>query len=512
MSTPADLPHVLVGEHLILDDVVAIADGAAVAVLGSGARARLRRARAVVEELLQDDAAATYGINTGFGALAEVRVAAEDLARLQHNLVRSHCVGVGAPLSQRETRALMLLRANVLALGYSGVRVLVVEHLLAMLAAGVHPVVPSRGSVGASGDLAPLAHLALGAIGEGEVEYLGERCAASEALAAAGIAPLELAAKEGLALINGTQGMLAVGGLALAHARRLTATADVTGAMTLEAMKGSVRPFDEAIIAARPHPGALGAAGHLRALLSNSEIVTSHAHCSEVQDAYSLRCMPQVHGSARDLLDFARRVLNVELDSATDNPLVLPGGAVQSGGNFHGQPVAAALDVAALGMVDLAAIAERRIAQLVDPSLNRGLPPFLAIDSGLNSGFMMAQVTAAALVAEARVLATPKSIDTIPTSADREDHVSMGMAAAHHFATIVDHLAHVLSIEAVVAAEGIRQRGLKPGAGVARAVGLLAQSVPPLLADRALYRDFAAAREVIWSGELLAAADRGARR
>ncbi len=499
--------RVLVGEHLTLDDVAAVADGRATVVLGAGSRERLAKARAAVEALLVDDAPATYGINTGFGALAERRIAAADLARLQHNLIRSHCVGVGRPLPRRQTRALMLLRANVLALGYSGVRICVVEHLLAMLERGVHPVVPSRGSVGASGDLAPLAHLALGAIGEGESELDGELMPAGDALAAVGLAPLELAAKEGLALINGTQGMLAVGGLALEHALRLAATADVTGAMTLEALKGSVRPFDEAIVLARPHPGAVAAAAHLRELLDQSEIVTSHAHCTEVQDAYSLRCMPQVHGSARDLLAFATQVIGIELDSATDNPLVLPGGTVQSGGNFHGQPVAAALDTAALGVVDLASIAERRLAQLMDPALNRGLPPFLALDSGLNSGFMMAQVTAAALVSEARVLATPKSTDSISTSADREDHVSMGMTAAHHFARIVEHLEHVLSIEAVVAAEGIRQRGLAPGAGVARAVALLADVVPPLLVDRVLYRDFEAARVLIRSGALLLAAD-----
>ncbi|MGM0576256.1 MAG: histidine ammonia-lyase [Myxococcota bacterium] len=497
--------RVVVGDALTLEDVAAVAIHGSPAVLGERGRSALEGARRAVEDLLVEGAGATYGINTGFGALAEVRIPPHDLAELQHRLLRSHAVGVGEALGRESTRAMMLLRAHVLALGYSGVRPRVVELLLAMLNAGVHPVIPSKGSVGASGDLAPLAHLALVLIGEGEAEVEGEVLPGDEALRRAGLEPLWLGAKEGLALINGTQGMLAVGSLALVRATRLVRSADVTGAMTLEAMKGSVRPFDEEVVAARPHPGALASAAHLRSLLTDSAIVASHEGCGEVQDAYSLRCMPQVHGSARDVLGFARQVLSVELNAATDNPLVLRDGRIQSGGNFHGQPVAAALDAATAAVADLASISERRIAQVVDPALNRGLPPFLAEESGLNSGFMMAQVTAASLVSEARALSVPKSADSIPTSADREDHVSMGMTAARHFAVVVEHLEHVLAIEAVVAGEGIRQRGLRPGRGVAAAAAKLGEVVQPVHEDRPFHRDFAAARGLLRSGALLAA-------
>jgi len=499
----SDLEAVRVGEELNIQSVVAVACHRVPVVLGEKGRSALRRARGVVDGFLADTALARYGINTGFGALAETRISNEDLSELQHRLIRSHAVGVGQPLSREATRALMLLRANVLCLGYSGVRELVVERLLALLNAGVHPLIPSQGSVGASGDLAPLAHLALTLIGEGPAEFEGEILDGPQALMAAGCEPLRLGAKEGLALINGTQGMLAIGSIVLDRAATLVASADITGAMSLEALMGSVAPFDEAIIQARPHQGALASASHLRRLLADSSIIASHKDCSEVQDAYSLRCMPQVHGSTRDLLAFAEGVVNVELNSATDNPLILPDGRIQSGGNFHGQPVAAALDVATMALTDLGSIAERRLAQMVDPSLNRGLPPFLALNSGLNSGFMMAQVTAAALVCESRALCQPKSVDTIPTSADREDHVSMGMISARHLKMVANHLEHILSIEAVVALEGIRQRGLRAGIGVQAAVTLLSEVVPEVTEDRPFYRDFEAVRQVIASGDLL---------
>ena len=500
--------HVVqVGEALDIASVVAVARNNAVVEIGPSGHTALERARSVVEGFLEDTAVARYGINTGFGALAETRISNEDLSELQHRLVRSHAVGVGEPLSREATRALILLRANVLCLGYSGVRPCVVERLIALLNAGVHPVIPSKGSVGASGDLAPLAHLALTLIGDGPAEYRGEILEGQDALKAAGLEPLKLDAKEGLALINGTQGMLAIGSLVLDRARMLTATADVTGAMSLEALKGSPGPFDSAIMEARPHPGAVASASHLRSLLADSPMVESHHDCGEVQDAYSLRCMPQVHGSTRDLLSFAEGVINVELNSATDNPLILPDGRIQSGGNFHGQPVAAALDVATMALTDLGSIAERRLAQMVDPSLNRGLPPFLAQNSGLNSGFMMAQVTAAALVCESRALCQPKSVDTIPTSADREDHVSMGMISARHLEIVTNHLEHILSIEAVVAQEGIRQRGLQAGRGVQAAVDRLSECIPPVTEDRPFFRDFESARKVIASGELLQRAD-----
>ena len=503
----SDFPPVSVGERLTRSDVIAVASHCAPVRLSAQGVEAIAKARRAVDGFLADTERATYGINTGFGALAETRISDEDLSELQHRLIRSHAVGVGEPLSREATRALMLLRAHVLCLGYSGVRQVVVDRLLGMLNAGVHPVIPCKGSVGASGDLAPLAHLALTLIGEGPAEYQGEVLEGAEALDAAGLRPLTLHAKEGLALINGTQGMLAIGSLALERALLLTATADVTGAMSVEALMGSVAPFDAAIVEARPHPGALLSAAHLRALLAESAIGESHQHCQEVQDAYSLRCMPQVHGSTRDLLAFAESVLDVELNAATDNPLILPDGRIQSGGNFHGQPVAAALDTATMAVTDLASIAERRLAQMVDPSLNRGLPPFLAKNSGLNSGYMMAQVTAASLVCESRALCQPKSVDTIPTSADREDHVSMGMISARHLAIVVEHLEHVLSIEAVVSHEGIRQRGLRAGRGVHAAVNCLSREIPPVTEDRAFYRDFAKARALIASGALLSAAD-----
>ncbi len=510
MSAPvssASPAPVVVGDSLSPEAVWSVAVGDAPVALGERGRAAIAKARAVVDSFLVAGAGATYGINTGFGALAEVRIPAAELSQLQRNLILSHAVGVGQPLDRAATRAMMLLRAHVLALGYSGVREQVVERLVTLLNRRVHPLIPCKGSVGASGDLAPLAHLALVLIGEGEAELDGEILSGGDALARVGLEPLTLAAKEGLALINGTQGMLAVGTLALIRAERLAATADVTGAMTLEALMGSVRPFDAAVVEARPHPGALASAAHLRALLADSEINRSHVDCHEVQDAYSLRCMPQVHGATRDMLGYVRRVLSIELDSATDNPLVLPDGRLQSGGNFHGQPVAAALDAATLAVTDLASIAERRLAQLVDPHLNRRLPAFLTPKSGLNSGFMMAQVTAASLVSEAKALSMPNSVDTIPTSADREDHVSMGMTSARSFATVVDHLEHVLAIEAFAASQGIHLRGMAPGVGVARAITALRERVPPLVDDRPMYKDFTAARALVADGTLLAAAD-----
>ncbi len=493
---------VAVGESLALEDVVAVARGGARVRLADRGRVAMEASRRVVEGLLGAEGAATYGINTGFGALAEVRIPATDLAALQLNLVRSHAVGVGPVLPSEVVRAMLLLRAQVLALGYSGVRVALVDQLVALLAAGIHPLIPSQGSVGACGDLAPLAHLALVLIGEGEAEVGGDRMSGGAALARAGVAPLVLAPKEGLALINGTAAMLAVGALALVDAETLVLSADAIGAMSLEALKGSTAPFHEAIVRARPHPGALAVAARLRALLADSAIAASHVDCGEVQDAYSLRCMPQVHGAARDVLGFARGVLAIELNAATDNPLVCPDGQIRSGGNFHGQPVAEACDAAAMALVDLASISERRIAYVVDPQRNRGLPAFLARHSGLHSGFMMAHVTAASLVSEARSLAMPKSMDSIPTSADREDHVSMGMTSARALAEVVRMTAIVLGIEAIVAAQGVELRQLAPAPGVARLVAAVRTRVAPLEADRVMASDFEAARALIITGAL----------
>jgi len=492
------------GNSLTLEQLERISQGGAEVALAPAARERLRAARDLVDRLAAGDAA-VYGINTGFGNLAEVRIAREDLGLLQRNLILSHAAGVGEPLSLPETRALLALRANVLAKGCSGIRPETVDALLAMLAADVLPVVPSRGSVGASGDLAPLAHLALALIGEGEVFYRGRRMRAREALAEAGIEPVVLAAKEGLALINGTQAICAVGGLAAARARRLLEIADIAGAMTVEALRGSHRPFMEAIHRVRPQPGQIECAAHLRRLLADSEIVVSHANCSKVQDAYSLRCMPQVHGAARDGVRFAVEALTVELNSATDNPLVFAEEErIVSGGNFHGQPVSQALDFLAIAMTQLAAISERRVEQLVNPALS-GLPPFLTPNSGLNSGFMIAHVTAAALVAECRVLAHPACVDSIPTSAGREDHVSMGMGAALKARQVVDHVAHVLAIELLAAAQALDLAGgtHAPGRGVAAAYRAIRAKVPFMDSDREMHRDIAAVRALIDDGSLL---------
>jgi histidine ammonia-lyase len=488
--------------------------------IGSAARAAMARARAVVDAVVAggDRAPAVYGVNTGFGALAEVRISSDQVVRLQQNLVRSHAAGVGSPLPREAVRGMMLLRAAVLATGRSGARAVCCERLCEMLGAGVHPVIPARGSVGASGDLAPLAHLALGMIGEGLAEYRGETMPAGDALRAAGIAPLVLEAKEGLTLLNGTQHMTAVGGLAIFDAEATARVADIAGALSLEALKGTVRAFDPRVVAARPHPGQIAVATFLRALLADSAIAESHKDCGKVQDPYSLRCMPQVHGASRDVLEFARTVLEREAASSTDNPLVFPDspgeknfalgeGEMISGGNFHGQPVALALDAAAMAVAELANISERRVEQLVNPHLSSGLPPFLAPDSGLNSGFMIAQVAAAALVSENKVLAHPASVDSIPSSAGREDHVSMGATSALKLHMIHDHVRTVLAIELLCAAQGIDLRRplttTKPLEAVHAAIRA---RVPAMMVDRPLQPDIAAVRSLIDDGTLIEAA------
>jgi histidine ammonia-lyase len=412
---------------------------------------------------------------------------------------------------------MMLLRAAVLAVGCSGARLEVAELLLAMLERGVHPIIPSRGSVGASGDLAPLAHLALVLIGEGEAEHDGVRLAGGEAMRRAGLAPIELAAKEGLTLLNGTQLMTAVGALVTVDAEATCVVADLAGAMSLEAYKGTPRAFDARIQAVRPHPGQAVSAALLRRLLADSEIVESHRDCGKVQDPYSLRCMPQVHGATRDTLAFVRAVLEREAASATDNPLVFPPdendpgpaghGEIISGGNFHGQPVALALDFAAIAVAELANISERRVEQLVNPHLSSGLPPFLAPSSGLNSGFMIAQVAAAALVSENKVLAHPASVDSIPSSAGREDHVSMGAHAALKLATIHDHVRTVLAIELLCAAQGLDLRlPTRPGPGLRAAHAALRAHVPAMMTDRPIAPDIATVRRLIDDGSLVRAA------
>jgi histidine ammonia-lyase len=476
------------------------------------ARTAMDRARAVVDSVVAggDTAPAVYGVNTGFGALAEVRISADQVVQLQQNLVRSHAAGVGRPLPRDAVRGMMLLRAAVLATGRSGARTICCERLCELLAAGVHPVIPTRGSVGASGDLAPLAHLALGMIGEGQAEYRGEILPAAEALKRAGIAPLTLAAKEGLTLLNGTQHMTAVGGLALLDAEATCRIADLAGALSLEALKGTARAFDERVVAARPHAGQIAVAAVLRELLADSPIAESHRDCGKVQDPYSLRCMPQVHGATRDVLAFARGVLEREAASSTDNPLVFVDddgtGEMISGGNFHGQPVALALDAAAIAVAELANISERRIEQLVNPHLSSGLPPFLAPDSGLHSGFMIAQVAAASLVSENKVLAHPASVDSIPSSAGREDHVSMGATAALKFQQIEGHVRDVLAIELLCAAQGLDlRRPLRTTAKLEAIHAVIRAKVPAMMVDRPLSPDIAAVRELIDDGSLLAA-------
>lgn len=491
------------GQQLTLKQIADIAEGREQVVLAAEARARVEQARQVVQDIVTQGRT-VYGVNTGFGKLSDVSIDRADLIQLQLNLVRSHSCGLGEPLSEAEARAMLLLRANVLASGFSGARPQVIDTLIAMLENGVTPVIPEKGSVGASGDLAPLAHLALAAIGEGEVFYKGERVAAATGLERAQIPPLQLEVKEGLALLNGTQAMGAVGALALYRAERLVRLADVAGAMTLEALKGTPVAFDQRIHAARPHAGQLAVAAHLRELLQDSEIRQSHlVNDPRVQDAYSLRCMPQVHGAIRTALTHAKQVVEVESGSATDNPLVFSEtGEVLSGGNFHGAPLALVFDYAAIALTDLMSITERRIDRLVNPDSNEGLPPFLTAHPGISSGFMMLQVTAVALLNEAKVLAHPASIDNVPTDGGKEDHVSMGMTSATKLRAIVKLAELATAIELVVAAQALEYHApLAPGRGVKQAYEIVRRDVAPLEQDRAMTGDIEKIRGAIGRGD-----------
>ncbi|PYP82989.1 MAG: histidine ammonia-lyase [Blastocatellia bacterium AA13] len=476
------------GSSLTLEQTSAVADGEKVS-LNPTAIDGIDRARKFVEAIVAGGDV-VYGINTGFGKLADVTIPAHRLRELQVNLVRSHSCGVGEPLSERVVRAMMLQRANVLAKGFSGCRELVVNTLIRMLNEGVHPRIPSRGSVGASGDLAPLAHLALVAIGEGDATYRGKLMSGSEAMTRAGIPPLVLEAKEGLALLNGTQAMTSVGGLALLAAERLAEAADVTGAMTLEALKGTPVAFDEKIQAVRPHAGQTASARRLRQLIENSEIRESHRDHSidpRVQDAYAIRCMPQVHGAVRDAIAHTKRILEIEINSATDNPLIFPeAGEILSGGNFHGEPVALALDYAAIAVADLGTISERRVERLVNPDLS-GLPAFLTPHPGTNSGMMIAQVAAVSLIAENNVLAHPASVTNLPTSANKEDHVSMGMTSALKFTQVVKNVEVILAIELMCAAQGLEfLKPLRPGPLLTEVYNRVRDRVPALEQDAPL--------------------------
>jgi histidine ammonia-lyase len=471
---------------------------------------RIRAARDVVDRAVESGAT-VYGVTTGFGSLADVRIDPGQANELQRAIVRSHATAVGPDLSRREARAMLLLRAHVLALGHSGVRAEVVERMVDMLNRDLVPAVPEQGSLGASGDLAPLASLALPLIGEGRVlDGGGGAEEAVGALAREGLEPLSLRAKEGLALVNGTQGMLAVGILAASRARSLCAAADVAAAMTIEAALGTDRPFDERLHRLRPHAGQAASAANLRRLLSGSEITASHRESEHlVQDAYSLRCAPQVHGATRDVLAFASGVLEVEAASVSDNPIVLPdAGEIVSGGNFHGQPVAVALDSLALSVVPLASICERRLFRLLDPRTNNGLPAFLVRESGLNSGFMLVQYTAASLVSETKTLAHPASVDSIPSSAGQEDHVSMGMTSARHLRDIVAAAEIVVGLEVLAAAQGLDLRApLRPAPGTAAALEAIRAVVAPLETDRELGPDIAAVTSTVRDGALVRAVE-----
>jgi histidine ammonia-lyase len=490
----------LTGSNLTLEDLADVARRRVRVGLAPGARRRMAASRRTVERAVARGDR-VYGITTGFGQFADVAIAPGKIEELQHNLVRSHAAGVGDPLPDEAVRAMIVLRANALARGRSGIRVSTVERLLDFLAKDVLPVIPGKGSVGASGDLAPLAHLALGLTGEGRVRLGGRTLSARRALARAGVEPVALEAKEGLALINGVQMSVAVGGLALERALRLSRVADLAGAASLDAARGSDAAFDSRVIAARPHPGAVASARNLRTLLAGSAIRESHRGCGKVQDNYALRCMPQVHGAARDAFEHARETIEREMNSATDNPLVFAErGDVVSGGNFHGAPVGLVLDYAAIASADLASISERRIEKLVNPALS-DLPAFLVAEGGLHSGLMMAQVAAAALVSECKTLAHPASVDSIPTSASKEDHVSMSPIAARKLAAVVENLALVLAIELTVAFQAMEfLRPLTSSRPIERVRRAFRKTVRPWTSDRELAPDLAAARAFVDGG------------
>src|SRR5271165_2476131 len=506
------------GNSLTLADVASVVYERRPVMLEPEARLAVDRARAVVEDLVINNRVG-YAVTTGVGQLSDVRIPPDDIRKLQVNLMRSHAVGVGEPLSEPVSRAMMLLRANSLAKGCSGVRAVVIDTLCELLNRGVHPVIPSQGSVGASGDLAPLAHLGLALIGEGEACYNATRMPSAQALKHADIKPLVLEAKETISLINGTQAMLAVGLLAVLQAEILADTADVLGALVVDALLGTDVAFDERIHRARPHAGQLHVAQNIRRMLEGSELRESHRDCPKVQDAYSLRCIPQVHGAVRDTLAHCRSVFEIEMNSAVDNPLVFPqekrvgspkptmgasiSGDIISGGNFHGEPLAFALDFLAIALSALAGISERRLERLVNPSLNEELPPFLAPGAGLNSGFMLPQVTAAALVGENKVLAHPASVDSITTSGNKEDFVSMGMTAANKLLRVIDNTRNVLAIEALAAAQALDFRAPMKTGKRGQAVHAAIRAVSPsVVQDRILTDDFRKVSELIASGKL----------
>ncbi|MFP4609118.1 MAG: histidine ammonia-lyase [Candidatus Aenigmatarchaeota archaeon] len=489
------------GDNLDLQDVERVARRSEKVELEDGCEEKIKASRDVVEKKLEGDED-IYGINTGFGDLANIKIEKKKTEELQENLIRSHASGVGKPLEEEVVRATMLLRANTLAKGYSGVRLKVVELMIKMLNEGVHPIIPAKGSVGASGDLAPLAHMSLVLMGEGEAVYDDERSSGKEALDKAGLSPIKLRAKEGLALLNGTQVMTAIGALALQDGKTLLKAAQIASAMSLEALMGTDAAFDERIHEARPHEGQMSCAENLRKLTADSKIIESHRECEKIQDPYTLRCMPQVYGAAKDAFEYVEKVLKTEMNSATDNPLVFPGGDVISGGNFHGQPVALALDIFGMAISEIGDISERTTDKLMYEE-ESGLPRFLTEESGLNSGFMIAQYTAASLVSENKVLSHPASVDSIPTSAGQEDHVSMGTISARHAREIVENVQYTVAIESISAAQALEYHDLTPGRGVKAAYDFIRISVEPLRKDRSLHADMTEAKKMIEKGDLV---------
>ncbi len=495
-------------DGLTLDNLVAIARDGIHVKLTEGSEKRLRQSRQLVDKWVEDEKT-IYGITTGFGALSDVAISKKDTRKLQENILMSHAAGVGDPLDEQSVRAIMALRIKDLARGHSGVRLETVAHLIALLNWGVSPLVPEKGSVGASGDLAPLAHLALVLIGLGEAIYKGQRMSGRQALSKCGLQPIQLEAGEGLALVNGTQVMTAIGGLALYDALNLSKMTDSAAAMSLEVLMGSRTEFDQRIHQIRPHPGQADAAGNMDRLVQNSEIITSHEDCSRIQDAYTLRCSPQVHGATKDAVNYCRKVIETEMNSSTNNPLIFAADqGFLLGGNFHGQPVALALDFLSMAVAELANISERRIERLVNPMLS-GLPAFLVDDGGLNSGFMIAQYTAAALVSENKVLCHPASVDSIPTSANKEDHVSMGTISSRQARDVISNTGDVIAIELLCGAQALDLfTNLKPGEGTLAAYQVIRNSISHLDSDRILSSDIAAMKELMRSGKILASVEK----
>jgi histidine ammonia-lyase len=491
------------GEHLTLEDVQEVAEGRSKVKISPSVKIRMERSRHFIEKALRKGEK-IYGVTTGFGLLSDQVIDRSQIEDLQRNLIRSHSVGVGPLFDEVTTRAIMLLRANVLAMGYSGVRVDVVKRLVEMINNGVHPLIPEQGSVGASGDLAPLAHLTSVLIGEGEAVFQGKIMPGRKAMEKAGVPILTLKAKEGLALVNGTQVMTAVGLLALLRAERLCRIADIVGACTLDALKGTLSAFDPDIQRVRPFPGQMAVAENFKKLGRRSEIAESHKFCPRIQDPYSLRCIPQVHGAVRDAIAYVRKILEVEVNSATDNPLIFAEkGKILNCGNFHGEPVAFALDLLGIVIAELGGISERRIEKLINPALS-GLPAFLTSEGGLHSGLMMVQVSAAALASENKVLAHPASVDSIPTSADKEDHVSMGTIAARKARDIVNNVEQILAMELLCATQGLEfLLPLRPGIGIKETYEVVRRKVPPIKGDRRFSEDIKNIDLLIKSGELL---------